>query len=144
LPADAAVIEAAIQRLLAGHEIDQTLGATELAQALSPDDWPHLLPLVKKAAVELALAGRLIIYSKGKPVDPTDFKWAYRDSTRADAALLDRRGIQVGPGNNSDDLPLSQYTSRPAHSCIAMSVLMRPEASVLIEAKGPSIRQSTG
>lgn len=78
MPADVAGIEATIQRLLAGHEIDRTLGATELAQALSPDDWPRLLPLVRKAAVELALAGRLIIYRKGKPVDPTDFKGVWR------------------------------------------------------------------
>jgi hypothetical protein len=78
LPPDIAVIEATIQRLLAVHEIGRTLGPTELAQALSPSDWPHLLPLVRKAAVELALAGRLIIYRKGKPVDPTDFKGVWR------------------------------------------------------------------
>jgi hypothetical protein len=78
LPTDIAVIEATIQRLLAGHEIGRTLGPTELAQALSPNDWPHLLPLVRKAAVQLALAGRLIIYRKGKPVDPTDFKGVWR------------------------------------------------------------------
>jgi hypothetical protein len=78
LPTDIAVIEATIQRLLAGHEMGQTLGPTELAQALSPNDWPDLLPLVRKAAVELALAGRLIIYRKGKPVDPTDFKGVWR------------------------------------------------------------------
>lgn len=58
--------------------------------------------------------------------------------------LLWPRGIHVGAGNNADDLPLSQYTSSPTHSCIAISVLMRPKASVLIEANGPSMRQSTG
>ena len=76
---DVAVIEAAIHRLLAGRETDRTLAPTELAQALSPDaDWHHLLPLVRKAAVDLALAGRLIIYRKGKPVDPADFKGVWR------------------------------------------------------------------
>jgi hypothetical protein len=77
LSVDVAAIEAAIQRLLTGH--DRTIGPTELAQALAPDaEWPRLLPLVRKAAVELALAGRLVIYRKGKPVDPADFKGVWR------------------------------------------------------------------
>ena len=29
-------------------------------------------------AVSLALAGRLVIYRKGKPADPTDFRGVYR------------------------------------------------------------------
>jgi len=33
---------------------------------------------VRRAAVRLALAGRLVIYRKGKPVDPADFKGVYR------------------------------------------------------------------
>jgi hypothetical protein len=79
LPADITAIEATIHRLLAGHEADRTLGPTELAQALSPEaDWHRVLPLVRKAAVDLALAGRLIIYRKGKPVDPSDFKGVWR------------------------------------------------------------------
>src|SRR5215470_14934827 len=79
LPADITAIEATIHQLLAGHEANRTLGPTELAQALSPDaNWHHLLPVVRKAAVDLALAGRLIIYRKGKPVDPTDFKGVWR------------------------------------------------------------------
>jgi len=78
LPPDNAAIEAAIQRLLAGAEAHRTIGPTELAQELAPADWQGLLPLVRKAAIELALAGRLIIYRKGKPVDPADFKGVWR------------------------------------------------------------------
>jgi hypothetical protein len=33
---------------------------------------------VRRAAVKLALDGRLVIYRKGKPVDPADFKGVYR------------------------------------------------------------------
>jgi len=33
---------------------------------------------VRRAAVKLALGGRLIIYRKGKPVDPNDFRGVYR------------------------------------------------------------------
>jgi hypothetical protein len=36
------------------------------------------MPAVRRAAVKLALAGRLVIYRKGRPVDPNDFKGVYR------------------------------------------------------------------
>jgi len=79
LPTDASPIEIAIQRLLAERGSDATLSPTELAQTLSPPaDWHQLLPTVRRVAVDLALAGRLIIYRKGKPVDPTDFKGVWR------------------------------------------------------------------
>jgi hypothetical protein len=56
LPADIALIEGTVRRLLTGHETDRTLSATKLAQALSPDDY-DLSPSVRKAAVKLALPG---------------------------------------------------------------------------------------
>jgi hypothetical protein len=36
-----------------------------------------LLP-IRRAAVSLAQAGRLVIYRKGKPADPNDFRGVYR------------------------------------------------------------------
>jgi hypothetical protein len=79
LAVDIASIETTIRRLLAGRETDGTLAPTDLAQALTADaDWQRLLPVVRRAAVDLALAGRLVIYRKGKPVDPTDFKGVWR------------------------------------------------------------------
>ena len=58
---------------------EKTLSAQEIARVVVSDDsWPSLLVPIRRAAVELALAGRLIIYRKGKPVDPTDFKGVYR------------------------------------------------------------------
>jgi hypothetical protein len=36
------------------------------------------MPAVRRVAVRLALDGRLVIYRKGKPVDPNDFKGVYR------------------------------------------------------------------
>ena len=76
---DTTTMEATIRRLLAGRETDGTLAPTELAQALTADaDWQRLLPMVRRVAVDLALAGRLIIYRKGKPVDPSDFKGVWR------------------------------------------------------------------
>jgi hypothetical protein len=56
-----------------------TICPTEAARAASGDsDWHHLLPAVRRAAVRLALEGRIVITRKGKPVDPTDFKGVYR------------------------------------------------------------------
>jgi hypothetical protein len=33
---------------------------------------------IRRAAVALAHAGRLVIYRKGKPADPDDFRGVYR------------------------------------------------------------------
>ena len=60
----------------AGHG---TLSAPEIAHALRPEgDWHGLLMPIRRAAVGLALAGRLVIYRKGKPADPNDFRGVYR------------------------------------------------------------------
>jgi hypothetical protein len=56
-----------------------TLSAPEIAHAIVPDgDWHALLMPIRRAAVKLALAGSLVIYRKGKPADPNDFRGVYR------------------------------------------------------------------
>lgn len=68
----------AVLSALAG-KAGATLSATEIAQAIAGGgDWHALLTPIRRAAVDLAQAGRLIIYRKGKPVDPTDFRGVYR------------------------------------------------------------------
>lgn len=77
-PAPAA-IETAILDALAVREPGRTIAAEDVARVLAPGgDWHALLPPVRRAAVALALAGRLVIYRKGKPVDPADFKGVWR------------------------------------------------------------------
>jgi Protein of unknown function (DUF3253) len=57
----------------------KTLSAPEIAHAIDPDgDWHALLLPIRRAAVALALTGRLVIYRKGKPADPNDFRGVYR------------------------------------------------------------------
>jgi hypothetical protein len=56
----------------------KTLSAPELAQAITLDDWHSLLMPIRRAAVALAQSGRLVIYRKGKPADPLDFRGVYR------------------------------------------------------------------
>ena len=40
--------------------------------------WHTCLGAVRRTAVALAKQGRLVIYRKGKPVDPDDFRGVYR------------------------------------------------------------------
>lgn len=56
-----------------------TLSPPEIAHLLAPEgDWHALLMPIRRAAVKLALTGRLVIYRKGKPADPNDFRGVYR------------------------------------------------------------------
>jgi hypothetical protein len=56
-----------------------TLSAPEIAHAIAPEgDWHGLLMPIRRAAVALAKAGRLVIYRKGRPADPHDFRGVYR------------------------------------------------------------------
>lgn len=72
-------IEATILEQLGKVGPGKTLMAEDIARRLAPEaDWRALLTPVRRAAVALAVAGRLVIYRKGKPVDPTDFKGVWR------------------------------------------------------------------
>jgi len=62
----------------------RTICPTDAAQAFATtrreDElaWRRHLSDVRRAAVRLADAGRLVIFRKGKPVDPHDFRGVYR------------------------------------------------------------------
>jgi Protein of unknown function (DUF3253) len=63
-----------------GHSISPIEAAQAFALAREEDAlaWRTHLTAVRSAAVKLADAGRLVIYRKGKPVDPHDFRGVYR------------------------------------------------------------------
>lgn len=63
-----------------GRTICPTDAAKAYASARGEDDlaWRSHLVEVRQTAVRLALAGRLVITRKGKPVDPEDFRGVYR------------------------------------------------------------------
>jgi len=77
-------LEAVILDLCAQAKLGRTLdpmdAAREFAARRGEDElgWRSHLTAVRRAAVALAEAGRLIIYRKGKPVDPRDFRGVYR------------------------------------------------------------------
>lgn len=64
----------------AGHTICPTDAAQAYAAARGEDAlaWRSYLPQVRRAAIRLAEAGRIVIYRKGKPADPHDFRGVYR------------------------------------------------------------------
>ena len=63
-----------------GKTIDPTEAAKFYARQREEDDlaWRTHLTQVRARAVALARQGRLVIYRKGKPVDPNDFRGVYR------------------------------------------------------------------
>jgi hypothetical protein len=73
-----ASLDDAILAVLAREGI-KTLSPPEIAHAIAEgDDWHDLLVPIRRSAVALAQAGRLVIYRKGKPADPNDFRGVYR------------------------------------------------------------------
>ena len=76
---DAEQVEGAILRLLAEAGAGKTVSPTDAARILvTGTEWHLAMPPIRRAAVKLALAGRIVILRKGKPVDPNDFKGVYR------------------------------------------------------------------
>jgi len=77
-PAAEAILKTCAAR--AGGTIDPSDAARTLAAARGEDDlgWRLHLTAVRQAAVRLADLGALVIYRKGKPVDPHDFRGVYR------------------------------------------------------------------
>jgi hypothetical protein len=63
-----------------GKSIDPTEAAKFFGRQRDEDDlaWRSHLTKVRACAVGLARQGRLVIYRKGKPVDPDDFRGVYR------------------------------------------------------------------
>lgn len=57
-----------------------TLSAPEIAQKIATGDqeWHSLLSPIRQTAIRLAQSGHMVIYRKGKPVDPADFRGVYR------------------------------------------------------------------
>ena len=77
-------LEGAIFELCNGAGAGRTICPTDAAQAYAAargEDslgWRAHLTKVRSAAIRLADAGRIVIYRKGKPADPHDFRGVYR------------------------------------------------------------------
>ena len=78
-------IEAVITDLCAaepsGRSIDPVAAARAYATERGDDDplaWRKWLQQIRSTAIGMARKGDLIIYRKGKPADPDDFRGVYR------------------------------------------------------------------
>ena len=77
-------LEETILRLCAERGTEKSICPTDAAKAFAQArgegdlGWRNWLTQVRSTAVGLARQGRLIIYRKGKPADPDDFRGVYR------------------------------------------------------------------
>ena len=74
-------LEAAMLALVTARGAGRTVDPTEVARAVGgdhPDGWGPLMQPVRKTAVRLMKEGRIVIFRKGRQVDPDDFKGIYR------------------------------------------------------------------
>jgi uncharacterized protein DUF3253 len=83
-PSDSRPLEMVIVSLCNDARHGRTVCPTDAAKAYAAARgegelaWRSYLHQVRRAAVGLALAGKLVIYRKGKMVDPNDFRGVYR------------------------------------------------------------------
>lgn len=79
----ASLIPDTILRLCNERGAGKTICPTEAAKALAGESagdlaWREWLPKVRSEAVHLAREGRIVIYRKGKPADPENFRGVIR------------------------------------------------------------------
>ena len=83
-PESSPVLDTLIVELCARTPAGRTICPTDAARAFAESrgegeqGWRSHLSEVRRAAVRLALEGRLVITRKGKIVDPNDFRGVYR------------------------------------------------------------------
>jgi Protein of unknown function (DUF3253) len=70
-------IAAVILRLAEAAGPDKSICPSQVARALDPA-WQPLMGVVRQAAIRLALAGRIHILRKGRPVAPADVRGVIR------------------------------------------------------------------
>lgn len=74
-------LEETLLGLVAACGPGKTICPSEAARAVGgahPDGWGPLMQPLRRIAVGLARRGRLVIYRKGRPADPDDFRGVYR------------------------------------------------------------------
>jgi hypothetical protein len=82
-------LRATVLRLVAERGAGRTVDPSEVARIVGgpqPDGWGPLMEPLRRIAVELMKAGKIVILRRGKPVDPDGFKGVYRLSLPPDGA----------------------------------------------------------
>ena len=68
----------ALLRIAAERGPEKSLCPTDVARAVSAENWRPLLGSVRKVAADLARQGKIEILRKGKPINPDDMRGVIR------------------------------------------------------------------
>lgn len=68
----------AMLRIAAERGLEKSLCPTDVARAVSAENWRPLLGAVRKVAADLARQGKIEILRKGKPINPDDLRGVIR------------------------------------------------------------------
>ena len=68
----------AMLRIAAERGPEKSLCPTDVARAVSAENWRPLLRPVRKVAADLARQGKIEILRKGKPINPDDMRGVIR------------------------------------------------------------------
>ena len=68
----------AMLRIAAERGPEKSLCPTDVARAVSTENWRPLLGAVRKVAADLASQGKIEILRKGKPINPDDMRGVIR------------------------------------------------------------------
>jgi hypothetical protein len=71
-------ITAAMLQIAAERGPEKSLCPTDVARAVSTENWRPLLGAVRKVAADLARQGKIEILRKGKPINPDDMRGVIR------------------------------------------------------------------
>ena len=68
----------AMLRIAAERGPEKSMCPTDVARAVSAENWRPLLGAVRKVAADLARQGKIEILRKGKPIKPDDMRGVIR------------------------------------------------------------------
>ena len=68
----------ALLRIAAERGPEKSLCPTDVARAVSTENWRPLLGAVRKVAADLARQGKIEILRKGKPINPDEMRGVIR------------------------------------------------------------------
>ncbi|MBJ7249986.1 MAG: DUF3253 domain-containing protein [Acetobacteraceae bacterium] len=71
-------ITTAMLQIAAERGPEKSLCPTDVARAVSAEDWRPLLGAVRKVAADLARQGKIEILRKGKPINPDEMRGVIR------------------------------------------------------------------
>ena len=71
-------ITATMLRIAAERGPEKSMCPTDVARAVSTENWRPLLGAVRKVAADLARQGKIEILRKGKPINPDEMRGVIR------------------------------------------------------------------